>query len=191
MARSAHRNGSLSPADDKGPLPALLADTKQKWRNSATRNSPHSLFHTNLIALFHSDSGSLLPSWDSQAISHYGSGQSQCEMSFYPSMVARVYTLTTYKGGTMNKVMGLAIALISFLSFAAISNAGETKAKMEKAKGEVKGEMEEAKGEVKALKEETKGNDVKAAGERAKGNVKGTVEKGKGEAKALKENMKD
>ena len=26
----------------------------------------------------------------------------------------------------MNKVMGLAIALISFLSFAAISNAGET-----------------------------------------------------------------
>ena len=89
------------------------------------------------------------------------------------------------------KLLGLTIALVSFLSVAINGNAGETKAEMEKAKGQIKGEMEEAKGEIKALKEEAKGNDIKATGERAKGNVKGAVEKGKGKVKELNEKMKD
>ncbi len=95
------------------------------------------------------------------------------------------------KGEAMYKAIGLGIGLVAFLSFAAMSHAGEVKGEMENAKGQVKGEMEETKGEVKALKEEAKGNDMKAAGERAKGNTKGAVEKGKGKVKELNEKMKD
>lgn len=53
------------------------------------------------------------------------------------------------------------------------AEAGETKAKREKAKGEVNGEFDEMKGEAKAVQEELKGNDTKAELERAKGKVKG------------------
>ena len=42
------------------------------------------------------------------------------------------------------------------------AEAGETKAKREKAKGEVNGEFDEMKGEAKAVQEELKGNDTKA-----------------------------
>jgi len=54
-------------------------------------------------------------------------------MSFHPGMVEYVYRQLS-NGGIMNKMMGLAIALISFLNFTAVSNAGETKGEMEKAK---------------------------------------------------------
>ena len=71
------------------------------------------------------------------------------------------------------------------------AEAGETKAKMEKAKGEVKGEFEEMKGEAKAMHEELKGNDTKAELERAKGKVKGAGERAKGKINELKEKAKE
>jgi hypothetical protein len=70
------------------------------------------------------------------------------------------------------------------------AEAGETKAKIEKAKGEVKGEVEEMKGETKAMQEELKGNDTKAELERAKGKVKGAGERAKGKMNELKEKAK-
>lgn len=78
-----------------------------------------------------------------------------------------------------------------FTSLGLSAEAGETKAKMEKAKGEVKGEIEEMKGETKAMQEELKGNEMKAELERAKGKVKGAGERAKGKFKEMKEKAKE
>ena len=83
----------------------------------------------------------------------------------------------------------LGICLLAGMAFTA--EAGETKAKMEKAKGEMKADAEEMKGEMKGAKEEMKGNDTKAAMERAKGDMKGAGERTKGKMKEMKEKMKD
>lgn len=92
----------------------------------------------------------------------------------------------------MRTLMMTFMAGLCLLAGVAISaDAGETKAKMEKAKGEVKGEIEEMKGETKALHEELKGNDTKAELERAKGKVKGAGERAKGKMNELKEKAKD
>ena len=79
--------------------------------------------------------------------------------------------------------------VVGFCLFASLglsAEAGETKAKMEKAKGEVKGEVEEMKGEAKAAVEEAKGNKVQAEVERAKGKGNAAMEKAKGKVKELK-----
>src|SRR5690349_16446982 len=94
---------------------------------------------------------------------------------------------SSIKEGAMRNMFVITLMGIAIVGGTGVSaDAGETKAKMEKAKGETKADYQEAKGEAKALTEEAKGNKTKAEMERAKGNVKGAGERVKGKSKETK-----